>query len=94
MMPNSFPIDSAFRLRNVKSIRGLATSALDPSHLPNQHPMALMGSFLLPVLGATLAASSIAFAPPYEFDDLDCQSYCQQFSASGVCDCDRRRRRS
>jgi len=28
--------------------------------------------------GVTLAAASILFAPEHEFDNLDCQSYCQR----------------
>ena len=64
-------------------------STLDPSHLVHYHLAQSAHSLgqsvvhAVPMAGAVLAVFSIVFAPPHEFDDLDCQSYCQQFSMNG-----------
>jgi len=64
-------------------------STLDPSHLAHHHfaqGAHSLGQSLVhaaPMAGAVLAVFSIVFAPPHEFDDLDCQSYCQQFCMNG-----------
>lgn len=53
-----------------------------PVHAPVAHtPLGLM------FVGTALAASAIAFAPPYEFDDLDCHSMCQNYckECGGYC---------
>lgn len=48
------------------------------------HPEAATAGGSLPLLftfgGTLVAASAIAFAPEHEFDDLDCQSYCEVFA--------------
>ena len=58
--------------------RAFSATALDSSPF---------GSTALPagahLAGLSLAAVSIAFAPPDEFDDLDVMSYCQRYSAAG-----------
>jgi len=54
-------------------------STLSPYHYP--WPFAastLTTSAWFKAAGVTLAAASIIFAPEHEFDNLDCQSYCQR----------------
>lgn len=54
------------------------------SHHPHHRPTlaaAVAGttsSAWFSATGVGLAAVSILFAPPHEFDNLDCQSYCQR----------------
>ena len=59
--------------------RGFATLH-HPMHVTHT-PLGLM------FLGTALAATAIAFAPPYEFDDLDCHSMCQNYcmECGGYC---------
>jgi hypothetical protein len=64
--------------------RGFASSAVHHSshHVAKQAAMSLW----IPMVGTAVAATVILFAPPYEFDDLDCQSHCQQVCTKGVCE--------
>jgi hypothetical protein len=57
--------------------RGFASSAVHQSqHLPQA-----AASVWIPLVGTVVAVTVIAFAPPHEFDDLDCQQVCTE----GVC---------
>ena len=47
-------------------------------HPPTWSAAALTGSTWFTAVGLGLAAVSILFAPIREFDNLDCQSYCQR----------------
>jgi hypothetical protein len=64
--------------------RGFASSAVHHSshHVAKQ----VATSLWIPMVGTAVAATVILFAPPYEFDDLDCQSHCQQVCTKGVCE--------
>lgn len=65
------------------SRRGMASAAV---HHSPQVTAAGSASLLVALAGTAVAATVIAFAPPYEFDDLDCQSHCEQVCTAGVCD--------
>ena len=60
-------------------------STLSHPHHHHHHPptwsataAVLTGSTWFTAVGLGLAAASILFAPAHEFDNLDCQSYCQR----------------
>lgn len=60
-------------------VRGMAT-------LLHPHQAAAASSLWIPVIGTVATVTVIAFAPPTEFDNLDCQSHCQQHCTAGVCE--------
>jgi hypothetical protein len=66
------------------SRRGFASSTVH--HHSHHVAKQAATSLWIPMLGTAVAATVILFAPPHEFDDLDCQSHCQQFCTQGVCE--------
>jgi hypothetical protein len=56
-------------------------------NLQNIHSSPALAAPWITFLGTAFVATAIAFAPPHEFDNLDCQSYCQRYCVSGgACD--------
>lgn len=70
-------------LRSSALRRALAT--LDKPHMAAASPAA--STLLFSLAASALVAAAIVYAPDHEFDDLDCQSYCQQTCVDGVCAC-------
>ena len=61
------------------SKKALLSTLSHPEH--HQRPLsaaAVTSSTAFAAAGLGLAAVSILFAPEHEFDNLDCQSYCQR----------------
>lgn len=56
--------------------RSFATTA-------SSSPAATMGPAMY-AGAAALVTAAILYAPPNEFDDLDCQSYCQRYCVHGA----------
>ena len=56
----------------------LSTLSHPQHHQPALSAAAVTSSTWFAAAGFGLAAVSILFAPEHEFDNLDCQSYCQR----------------